>query len=413
MAVASGCSAAHRSADAAERLCRTLGIGEPTLTAARERSARNGISVERELMACGAIDPAAFYREVAAMLNVPFLASIAPEKIIVSRHLDSVLARPERVSAEIDGQLRHVVAPAAGQIARLEELIAANPATRNRLAVATPAAIRSAVWNCRSEARACETARALFEQNMSESARTVVTGRQGFVFGLILAGAAAAAFLAPSAALLLLHLVLSSFFLSCVGLRAAALASFRKPGSCAMPRADGPFPRYTVLVALYEEAAMVPQLVASLSRLEWPRSLIEFKLVCEADDAATIEAAEALQLPQEFEIIKVPAVGPRTKPKALQYALSGVGGDYLVIYDAEDRPHPEQLLEAHATFQQSAPRVAYLQAPLVITNARGSTWAAVFALEYAALFRGLLPFLARRQLPLPLGGTSNHFRGLM
>ena len=56
------------------------------------------------------------------------------------------------------------------------------------------------------------------------------------------------------------------------------------------------------------------------------------------------------------------------------------------------------------------PCVAYLQAPLVITNARGSKWSALFALEYAALFRGLLPFLARRHLPLPLGGTSNHFR---
>ena len=34
----------------------------------------------------------------------------------------------------------------------------------------------------------------------------------------------------------------------------------------------------------------------------------------------------------------------------------------------------------------------------------------MFAFEYAALFRGLLPWLSRRRLILPLGGTSNHFR---
>ena len=33
-----------------------------------------------------------------------------------------------------------------------------------------------------------------------------------------------------------------------------------------------------------------------------------------------------------------------------------------------------------------------------------------FTLEYAALFRGLLPALDYLQLPIPLGGSSNHFR---
>ena len=33
-----------------------------------------------------------------------------------------------------------------------------------------------------------------------------------------------------------------------------------------------------------------------------------------------------------------------------------------------------------------------------------------FAIEYAVLFDGLLPWLGARNLPIPLGGTSNHFR---
>ncbi len=34
----------------------------------------------------------------------------------------------------------------------------------------------------------------------------------------------------------------------------------------------------------------------------------------------------------------------------------------------------------------------------------------MFAFEYAALFRGMLPWLSANRLLLPLGGTSNHFR---
>ncbi len=37
-------------------------------------------------------------------------------------------------------------------------------------------------------------------------------------------------------------------------------------------------------------------------------------------------------------------------------------------------------------------------------------WSRQFALEYSALFDGLLPALERLGLPIPLGGTSNHFR---
>ena len=81
-----------------------------------------------------------------------------------------------------------------------------------------------------------------------------------------------------------------------------------------------------------------------------------------------------------------------------------------MLYDAEDRPHPAQLLEAWQIFRASSPRVACLQAPLEISNRDRNLVARMFGLEYSALFHGLLPFLSRHHLLLPLGGTSNHFR---
>lgn len=83
---------------------------------------------------------------------------------------------------------------------------------------------------------------------------------------------------------------------------------------------------------------------------------------------------------------------------------------FVVVYDAEDRPHPQQLREAYTTFRNEPDEMACLQAPLIISNASSSWLSACFALEYSGLFRCMLPALAAHGLPLPLGGTSNHFR---
>ena len=66
--------------------------------------------------------------------------------------------------------------------------------------------------------------------------------------------------------------------------------------------------------------------------------------------------------------------------------------------------------EAYHAFRLGPSDLACLQAPLVIGNAGESWISAIFALEYSALFRRLLPALCYYRMPLPLGGTSNHFK---
>jgi cellulose synthase/poly-beta-1,6-N-acetylglucosamine synthase-like glycosyltransferase len=51
-----------------------------------------------------------------------------------------------------------------------------------------------------------------------------------------------------------------------------------------------------------------------------------------------------------------------------------------------------------------------VQARLNLYNASESWLTRQFTVEYCALFDGLLPALDRLDLPIPLGGTSNHFR---
>jgi len=130
-------------------------------------------------------------------------------------------------------------------------------------------------------------------------------------------------------------------------------------------------------------------------------------ILLEADDAESHAAVLHHARSPIFEPIVVPPGGPRTKPKALTYALPFSRGDLIVVFDAEDRPEPDQLRKAAAAFRER-PDLGCVQARLRPDNA-GSWFAKMFTLEYAANFEILLPALAALRVPLPLGGTSNHF----
>jgi cellulose synthase/poly-beta-1,6-N-acetylglucosamine synthase-like glycosyltransferase len=147
-----------------------------------------------------------------------------------------------------------------------------------------------------------------------------------------------------------------------------ALLGSRKEEVCAPPSDESDLPVYTILVPLYREAKIVPQLAQALLALDYPRDRLDIKLVVEEDDGETCAAAEALKGQGPFEVLHVPACLPRTKPKACNYALRFARGDYLVVYDAEDRPEPDQLRKSIDGFHTAPPQTVCLQARLAIYN---------------------------------------------
>ncbi len=173
-------------------------------------------------------------------------------------------------------------------------------------------------------------------------------------------------------------------------------------------------PKYTVLVALHDEAEILPDLVRRLSKIDYPEDKLDGMLLLEAHDRATIEAAETAEMPSWLAVVVVPPGSPTTKPRALNHGLVLATGSLLTVFDAEDEPHPQQLREAAARFAGNSDQsLACLQAPLrVRVPERSESWFLdrQFAAEYGSLFEVILPGLARLGLPLPLGGTSNHFR---
>lgn len=243
------------------------------------------------------------------------------------------------------------------------------------------------------------------------SAARLMTNWQSFVLGFALSCFIFFISTSTIVTMTAFHAFLSLLYLSSNLLKlAAALFTTPEESPSNIEATEQSLPVYTILVALYDEAPVARQLILALGRLNWPKSKLDIKLICEEDDIETIQALMAAKPGPQFEIIKVPDLPPRTKPKALQYALHGAKGDFIAIYDAEDIPNPDQLREAFSVFSRSDETLACLQAPLVISNAPKNWLTTLFGIEYSGLFRKFIPLLSYFGLPIPLGGTSNHFR---
>jgi cellulose synthase/poly-beta-1,6-N-acetylglucosamine synthase-like glycosyltransferase len=173
---------------------------------------------------------------------------------------------------------------------------------------------------------------------------------------------------------------------------------------------DPDLPTYTVFVPLYHEANMLNGLVENIGRLLYPQHLLQVLLLLEEDDDETRSEAIGMDLPECFEIVVIPNMKPRGKPKALNMGLAVAIGVLSVIYDAEDDPDPDQLLKVVAAFRAAPQDVAVFQARLNFWNEVSSWITRFYWTEYIVHFERILPGLAQLGLIPPLGGTSNHFR---
>ena len=258
----------------------------------------------------------------------------------------------------------------------------------------------------------------LAERNPEMSAQQVFTPAQ-VIFGYVLLtfmmiGLA----LAPIATLVVVNVLMSLFYLGNFVFKGILVSvggsrTADKDEAIAIVArnlTDDELPVFTVLVPMFREPAMLPVLARSLRQINYPLGKLDIKLVLEAEDHETIDVASKLGLEGVFEVIRVPPSHPQTKPKACNFALQFARGEFLVVYDAEDRPEPDQLRKVVATFRQSSPNTACLQCRLSYFNANENWLSRMFTLDYALWFDQMLPGLERLNVPIPLGGTSNHFK---
>lgn len=170
------------------------------------------------------------------------------------------------------------------------------------------------------------------------------------------------------------------------------------------------WPRYSIMCPLYKEWEVLPQFISSINALDYPKDKLQVMLLLEEDDKETIDKAQGYDLPDYFQIVVVPHSYPKTKPKACNYALTKATGEYTVIFDAEDVPDPQQLKKAVLAFKKAGPRTICIQAKLNFYNPHQNILTRVFTAEYSLWFDLVLTGLQSVHAPIPLGGTSNHFK---
>ena len=250
-----------------------------------------------------------------------------------------------------------------------------------------------------------------------ESASQVFTGWQILLLGALSIGLVAGLLWQPSLTATILITGVSLFYtmsiiykliISLMGSLSQMEVRITKEEVAAIPYRD--LPIYSILVPVYKEPEVVPTLLKALSRMDYPSEKLDVLLLMEADDKETIEAARAVNPPTFFRFLLIPPSIPRTKPKACNYGVPFCRGEYVTIYDAEDIPEPDQLKKALLAFRKGAKSLVCVQAALNYFNSRENYLTRMFTLEYSYWFDYMLPGLDALSLPIPLGGTSNHFR---
>lgn len=248
--------------------------------------------------------------------------------------------------------------------------------------------------------------------------RPHLAASSGFARWQRAAGAAAA--LGAVALLVVAPLVLSIVLAAAITAITAAhvviavAARWRRPRAGAVSHAatipDAALPNYTILVPAYQEQEVIAGMVRCLENLDYPKDRLEALILVERRDVATKQAIAGACPAPFIRIVEIPPGKPQTKPRSCNAGLLLAKGDLIVIYDAEDRPDPGQLRLVAGQFLSSDDTLACVQAKLMVANARQNFITRQFALEYCLRYELTLPGLARLGLPIPLGGTSNHFR---
>lgn len=403
-------TAFHRPEHCPELDCVAQLLSPATLAAVRERAARVGVGADRALIAAGHMSEEAYLRALGESLGVAFepLDGVMRSRCPVNDDRLVESAMSGLLPLSVGDDLTLVVAPREQAVRRLIATFKSDPALARRFRFTTGERLNRFALRHGSEAITARATNRLRQTFPALSAGPRPAHKISIPLTLAGAAASAGTVIAPMVAVHVLAVTLAAMFLSWLGLRfAAAFIPAPAPPLATMP--DNALPIYSVIAALYREAASVDGLLRAIEQFAYPAEKLDVIIALEADDHETRAAITARRNRVPISIITVPEGGPRTKPKALNVALPFARGSFTVIYDAEDRPEPDQLRRALQAFGAGSKKLACVQARLCIDNTADSWLARLFTAEYAGHFDTFLPGMAVSHLPLPLGGSSNHF----
>ncbi len=419
-------------------------ISQEQLDLALEMQKNSGGRVGQNLILAGAVTRLTLYGCLAEQLGVPFvnLLTEAPDAGILDAREPEDLIQAEWLPLHQRGDTL-TVATSVPFTPKMMDQVRASFAVQNVvLNVTTDWDITQAVLrNCRSRLL-FNAAEELATTAPDKSAKAGLALWQKILSWILVAATIGGMIWATSATIISLLVMANVFFLVAVSFRtlasivgafgrhddrivAAAVATQRaRLASAALPEeppSDAQLPLYTILVPVFHEAHVIANVIRNIGELDWPTAQLQVLILLEEEDTLTIQACKDAAPPAYVQLLIVPAGTPMTKPRACNFGLMFARGEYLVVFDVEDKPEVDQLRKAHHAFLRaqkihhpahvkSDKRLVCVQAALNYFNSRQNVLTRMFTLEYSTWFDGMLRGMEVFRLPIPLGGTSNHFR---
>jgi len=408
-----------QSTEFAELLVQSGLITQHDLALARAAKARTGSHIDEILVNQGIVAPTALRSVMAKAWGLPVLdPHVVPHDSAFMHRWSGQMMVNENwmpLRREHDGTI--LVATARIPDAERREHIERTLGGPARFGVATSWDIRNTVLHVFHAEIADEAANELFRQNPELSARIVFSRGQKVGFAVLVVVAVVALFFWPAIVVISAIALISAVFFAgtlfkfLIAMRGAKFDVVERVTDAQVAALhDSELPVYTVLVPVFREANIVGQLVGNLGKIDWPAEKLEVLILIEQEDTLTRDALAKASPPPNFHVVTIPKGQPQTKPRACNVGLFFATGEFLVIYDAEDTPDPDQLKKAYLAFRRGGDKTVCIQASLNYFNADENVLTRMFTLEYSYWFDYMLAGLDAADLPIPLGGTSNHFR---
>jgi hypothetical protein len=262
----------HRTSACPELDCVRDLLPRAIIKDAERRSADIGVGADRVLICSGAIDEETYLRRLADAHGFLFepLDDMPRDRCALddSRLIDAAAAGI--LPLHNGDELVLTVAPRGFAVRRILTLIDGNPALIRRFRLASSAQIQSFVFRHGETEIGNQAAHALHDAWPALSAAPP-RWRQTFS-PLIVTGlfASVALVIAPGPVMITFEVALATIFLAWMMLRVVGTLVYWPQNTRPAHIPDRELPVYTVMVALYREAAAVDGLIAALRQLDYP-----------------------------------------------------------------------------------------------------------------------------------------------
>ena len=399
------------------------GLTAGRLAAALAVQAETGDRLGAVLVAGGDVTEVALSEALADQLRIPLidLEGLEPSEQAAALVPEGLQRRRRCLPLECDDRALYVAVTdpldneTYGALRELTDL-------EIRVHMAVPSQIAAALRELHRASQLRSARSGLLAVAPEHSANRVFSAGQRLFGLLVVAALIAAALISAPTTLAALCVALAALHLGPLGYLLGSLwgprSAHRGPASARLGAEsadagggggeDRSAPPYSVILPLVERTDGLSGLLEALDALDYPRARLELVALLRPGDADSAAAIARSGLGPVSSVVELSDGRPGSVAVACNYGLQQARGRFAVIYDAADRPEPEQLRRAIATFEASAPGTVPCAQATVLADGPRSAATSRAARELALWSRAFSAAAPRPTSIAPLGPGSIH-----